>query len=279
MLFRSLGEIFDATGQRDRAINEYQIALRATDDTDGAHALASKLLEGPGITDPILHRFDFDDFPRTSSIVALPAQYTPEARLAELEGTVTVAVAVASDGSLQDLNVVDSLGLGLDEAALVAAGRSPPVQSAVVRFGFFLASKQSRWHLLRVAFATPIGVSRPHFVSTNYPGGSDMSPTALDSARILAAIGRQRQALAIVTFDVDEVGNPANIRAEGATEELWGDEAVSFVRLWKFSPATKEGKPVEVPCTLDLAWTEEALTPESLVSAVEVLGTIRKPAQ
>lgn len=47
--------------------------------------------------------------------------YSPEARLAELEGTVTIAATVTANGSVTDLRVVKPLGLGLDKAAKAAA--------------------------------------------------------------------------------------------------------------------------------------------------------------
>jgi tetratricopeptide (TPR) repeat protein len=42
-----LGKIFDITGQRDRAVNEYNLALNTKDDTRGALAEAQKYLETP----------------------------------------------------------------------------------------------------------------------------------------------------------------------------------------------------------------------------------------
>ncbi len=42
-----LGEIFDVTGQRDRAINEYQRALQTKDNTQGALDLANKYIQKP----------------------------------------------------------------------------------------------------------------------------------------------------------------------------------------------------------------------------------------
>ena len=42
-----LGKIFDVTGQRDRAINEYQQAVRTKDDTQGAQEEANKYLQQP----------------------------------------------------------------------------------------------------------------------------------------------------------------------------------------------------------------------------------------
>ena len=43
----NLGKIFDITGQRERAVNEYQLAIRTRDDTQGAQAEAGKYLEKP----------------------------------------------------------------------------------------------------------------------------------------------------------------------------------------------------------------------------------------
>ena len=42
-----LGKIFDTTGQRDRAVNEYQLAIQTRDDTDGAQGLARRYLQTP----------------------------------------------------------------------------------------------------------------------------------------------------------------------------------------------------------------------------------------
>ena len=43
----NLGKIFDVTGQRDRAVNEYQLALRTKDNTQGAQEEAAKYLKKP----------------------------------------------------------------------------------------------------------------------------------------------------------------------------------------------------------------------------------------
>jgi tetratricopeptide (TPR) repeat protein len=42
-----LGNIFDATGQRDRAVNEYRQALQTNDNTQGALSEARKYLKAP----------------------------------------------------------------------------------------------------------------------------------------------------------------------------------------------------------------------------------------
>ncbi|HXK05960.1 MAG TPA: M1 family aminopeptidase [Verrucomicrobiae bacterium] len=43
----NLGHIFDITGQRERAVNEYNLALRTKDDTQGAQEEAGKYLKTP----------------------------------------------------------------------------------------------------------------------------------------------------------------------------------------------------------------------------------------
>jgi len=43
----NLGEIFDVTGQRERAVNEYQLAQRTRDNTQGAQDIAAKYLKTP----------------------------------------------------------------------------------------------------------------------------------------------------------------------------------------------------------------------------------------
>ncbi len=43
----NLGKIFDMTGQRDRAVNEYNLAVRTRDDTQGAQEEAAKYLKDP----------------------------------------------------------------------------------------------------------------------------------------------------------------------------------------------------------------------------------------
>ena len=43
----NLGNIFDITGQRERAVNEYNLAVRTKDNTQGAQEKAAKYLKSP----------------------------------------------------------------------------------------------------------------------------------------------------------------------------------------------------------------------------------------
>ena len=95
------------------------------------------------------------------------AEYSREARIAELEGSVAFAATIAPDGAAHDLRLVDPPGIGLDDAVEAAALRwsfvpgltedGPAPMLAMIELEFLSASKQSRRHLLRAEFGTPRG--------------------------------------------------------------------------------------------------------------------------
>lgn len=272
----NLGEIFDTTNQRDRAVRQYQLAAATSDNTGGAQAVVALHLRGiVPIGDMSLHKALLRTVTVPKPVGEIPGEYSQEARLAELEGTVTLTASVAADGSVAGLRIEKPLGLGLDEAAAAAVSRwqfepgttedGPATMSTTVALNFVLPSKQSRWHLLRVVFGTPEASVRPRFVSTGYPGGNGIDARAFDSARLVSVMGRQ--ALVTLSFDVDRVGRPVHFQIQRATEPVWGDEAISFVEKWKFLPGIKNGNPVSTPCTLDLVWSEREFTASSLAWA------------
>jgi TonB family protein len=278
-----LGEILDVTRQQSRAAWEYQAALRTRDDTDGAQAFAADRLKGVKGARSALHHVSSENlsgaFPTPT--INIPVHYSVEGRIAGLEGTVFLVGTVAANGSATNFQVVQPLGLGLDDAALQAATHwtfepkridAVPNQSTTVRADFLLPAKESRWHLLRVVFATPEGVSRPHFLSAPYPQGDGISPPARDSASLLKLMGRQ--AVVTLAFEVNEAGHPMLIHVQEASEPIWGGEAASLVRNWRFSPARKNGVAVRVPCTIDLVWGEKQFTQHSLQVAAATFGAL-----
>jgi protein TonB len=62
-------------------------------------------------------------------------QYSEQARIARLQGSVTFDVVIGVDGKPRDIRVAKSLGLGLDEnaSAAVANWRFSPVPKAARR--------------------------------------------------------------------------------------------------------------------------------------------------
>lgn len=271
-----LGELFDIAGERDRSVVEYRLALRTNDNTEGAQELATLRLNEQGNRDkPVFHHVQAEYIRSPKPIVKSTSHFSQEARAAELEGAVTVTATIAADGSVRDVAVDTPLGLGLDEEAAAAAKRwsfepaatqrGPKEETTNISFNFLLPSKRSRWHLVGVSFTTPDGELRPRFSKSDYPLGDGVGPAAKEEARLIAAMGRQ--ALVTLSFDIDQSGQPVNFRIEAATEPVWGTEAISFVRRWRFSPGIRDGYPVEVPCKLYLAWGEKPFTDRSLPRA------------
>jgi len=279
-----LADIFDRSGQHDRAVNEYRLAIKTGDDTGGAQQLANDYLE----REPI----QSDQLPRTAPaafrrrlmpIGPEPTQqtepeYSEEARAAGLEGTVFVEAAIAADGALLNLKVTSPLGLGLDEKAIdaVRQWRFPPpapaqLPSASVAVNFLLPSKLSRWHLVGASFQPPEGASRPVFLTEPYPLGAGVSDKAMDEGAVMAAI--RRAATITLQFDVDEQGVPGNFQVLAASAPVWENEAIAVVRNWRFTPGAKDGKPMPVPCTLDLVWGQKIWSAATLAQMREKLGT------
>jgi len=190
-----LGKIFDISGQHDRAVNEYRHAKQA-DVAQAFRAIGEPIQK----TDP---------------------EYTEEARLAELEGTVVLRGTIGEDGFAHDLAVIQPLGLGLDEKAIEAVRQwhyQPAATAGQIAVDFRLPSKQSRWHLIQVQFDTP-GNSRPTFTNAPYPIGAGIGPEAMEEGRLVAAMGRL--ATAKLTFEVDEHGVPVHFQVPNASEPVW----------------------------------------------------------
>jgi len=222
----------------------------------------------------------------TTPVPPLPkveAQYTDEARLAGLEGSVWVTGTVAADGSMQNPQVDRPLGLGLDERAIAAAaqlrfasGRQQP-QTVTVPIDFTLPSKQSRWHLVEAEFKTPAGASRPTFAAADYPLGPGIGLAAYEEAEILSVVGRA--ASARVSFDIDERGYPGNFLVVNASAKEWGPEAVRVVKNWRFHPGIRAGMPVSVPCTLSLVWGPEEFKSRAIAGQLGVMYPPPPPSE
>ncbi len=258
-----LARIFDLTGQRDRAVNEYRQAVRTGDNTSGALDEAKEHLEQAGFTvDALIVK----DGTAAEPIRRTEPEYTDEARLAELEGTVVLSGVINESGLAENLQVSTPLGLGLDEKAMEAVkqwqfepGLSPPFRrQANIYVSFRLPSKRSLWHLIGVHFDPPAGVARPVFTSALYPIGAGIGPDAREEGSVLVAIGRL--ATAMLSFDIDEHGVPGGLQTLNASEAMWGAEAAALIGQWRFTPAAKNGIPVPSHCRMELVWGEKELT-------------------
>jgi len=170
-------------------------------------------------------------------------EYSEEARKAALEGAVILQIVIGTDGQARDLKVLRSLGMGLDETAIAAVsnwqfhpgakdGQPVPV-FAQIEVNFRML--QVTWHLARAEFHLPQGAPRPIVEKVSAPH----------------VAGNASNASATLTFDIDEKGEPVNLRTDKASDEEWASNVTAALRKWKFTPASKDGNPISVSCTMD----------------------------
>jgi TonB family protein len=264
-----LGRIFEATGQHDRAQNEYRKAVQTGDNTNGALDEANQNLNTPLAVKRV---------PFSEPIQKTDPEYTDQARLAELEGTVVLTAMIDQEGFARNLEVVSPLGLGLDEKAIEAVKQwhfRPVVNQSLlsvtirITVEFRLSPKQSRWHLIQAQFDNPPGTTPPVFVNILYPIGAGIGPEAMEEGRLVVAMGRL--ATARLRFEVDEHGVPSHFKIPNASEAIWGSEAMALVGQWRFTPGMRNGIAVPVPCTVELVWGKRELSASRLADVRESL--------
>ncbi len=172
--------------------------------------------------------------------------YTAEARLAKLEGSVLLSVVVGADGHPRDIQVVRSLGLGLDESAVEnvrawhfkpGARSGIPVAAMVNEEVFFRPQRTLwDWHVGRVVFQPPALAARPVLMKVKFPATVDL----------------EENAAVTIAFDIGPKGAPVNLRVVKSSDTRWESELLAAVRDgWGFQPGMADGKPVIVP-----AWFE-----------------------
>ncbi|MBN8730314.1 MAG: TonB family protein [Acidobacteria bacterium] len=207
----------------------------------------------------------------TSPVEIVHPSYSPDARLAELEGVVLLGARIGTDGLARDIRVNRPLGFGLDERAVEALHQwrfkpamrdGSPVEAYVqVPIPFLIAEKASRWHLLRLDFESPEDASPPRLLSTSFPPGAGISAGAVEHASLVLAI--KRCAKVTLSFDIGPGGAPANILVEESSDKIWDQEAAVVVQSWRFAPATFDGAAEPTRATVTLAWGRKALDAES----------------
>jgi TonB family protein len=167
--------------------------------------------------------------------------YTQEARLARLEGSVLLSLIVGKDAKPREIRVERPLGLGLDENAAAKVREwifrpgTKDGMPADVLINVELFFRRPRglweWHLARAAFDPPAGASRPVVIETRYPAASDT----------------EQNVLVQVSFDVDIQGMARNTRVEKSSDPKWDAEIIAALSDgWRFQPGFEDGNPVAV---------------------------------
>jgi TonB family protein len=155
--------------------------------------------------------------------------YTDQARMARLTGTVVVKLIVEQDATLRDVHVSKSLGMGLDEKALEAVKTwqfmpgtmdgKPVAVLTTVAVNFQLLTGRSDWRMTRMSFD---GAER-ELASADYPD----EPAA------------EQYATVSVAFDIDDSGAPRNLRVDQSTDPKSEPEVLAMLSRWRFTPGAQ----------------------------------------
>jgi TonB family protein len=199
----------------------------------GLAASAQVFQPGPGIVAPFV------------AAKAAP-EYSAEARLAKLEGSVLLSLVVGADGQSSDIQVARPLGLGLDESAVenVRAWQfkpgtkaGSPVAVQVNEEVFFRPQRTLwDWHVVRAIFRPPALAKRPVLIQVKFPPAIDL----------------EQNATVTIAMDIGPKGIPANLRVVKSSDARWESELLSALSAgWRFRPGMMNGQPVAVP-----AWFE-----------------------
>jgi len=183
---------------------------------------------GPGVAAPFV-------------VAKAKPEYTAEALLAKLEGSVLLSVVVDAEGHPRDIHVDRTLGLGLDESAIenvrhwqFKAGTKDGTPVAVqVNEEVFYHTQRTLWdwHAVRAAFQTPDGAVRPIVIKTKFP----------------ATVDEEENASVTISFDIDKKGVPANASVVKSSDSKWEKELLAALADgWRFRPGVRDGKTVVV---------------------------------
>jgi TonB family protein len=179
-------------------------------------------------------------------------QYTPEARAAGLQGTLTLYVEVDAIGKPSDIEVMEGLGMGLDEAAINAVRqwqyRPNPDAADLFQDGFELE--------LPFRLDTPDSwfVAGQHykFSTADLERYGDMpQPAAIHYVAPDAAACREPGAT-VVRLTVGKDGTPRDVHLAPAGGAA-GDAVVKAVQSWKFNRAHGKEKAVEAQGYVEFA--------------------------
>ncbi len=206
-------------------------------------------------------------------------EYSEEARKAKYSGSVVVSVVVGIDGRADQIGVVKSLGMGLDEKAVAAVqqwrfrpgvkdGNPVPVR-AMIEVNFRLLDDPALPSVnsgeMRSAPAAPL-TTRPPAVYTARAGnvsGSDVysvgngtTPprviTKVDPGYTVEARAARLSGSVMLSVVVNTDGRAENISVVKSLGMGLDEMAVACLQQWAFQPGTNQGVPVKVRAQVEI---------------------------
>jgi TonB family protein len=187
-------------------------------------------------------------------------EYSEEARLAKLEGSVLLSLVVGADGHPRDIQVARPLGLGLDENAVEnvrawqfqpGTRNGTPVDVLVNEEIFFRPQRTLwDWHLVRAIFQPPPLATRPILTKVKFPATVDV----------------EQNASVTIAFHIGPNGIPGQLRVVKSSDARWEMELLSAMSGgWRFRPGTVDGKPVAMPAWFEFVRGSHSPIPPALI--------------
>ena len=221
--------------------------------------------EASGQAPPSPAEFSFPDaseqipFLPVKEFFRVEPKYTEEARQAQLEGTVALYVEVPPYGIAENVRVLRSLGLGLEEKAVEAvrqwrfepATRDGELVTAatIVLVDFHLPAdvKMTMGLANKAMTAGQIYRVGPDSGVTSPEALSRVEPTYTEQGR-----DAHRQGVVVLYFEITSEGRPQNIQVLRSVGLGLDESAQESLRQWTYKPAMKDGKPVTVMLTVEV---------------------------
>jgi TonB family protein len=167
------------------------------------------------------------------------AEYSPEARVAVLQGTVVLSLEVTPAGAVRQVRVRRGLGLGLDEMAVAAAkqwryqpfdGDRPLMTVAEIPFQL---EPPGPWRVVGSKFSFPPAAVQGRWVKPVLQGYRGPESQACTKDLVYVP----------VDLTVGEDGKPGEVRVSAAIDANIATAAVEAVQSWLFQPGTAGGTP------------------------------------
>ena len=209
-----------------------------------AQDLVYRLAE-PGVSAPVL-------------VKEVKADYTPDAKTAQVEGSVKLECVVTSDGSVSNPRVVQPLHPSLDAAALKALSQwqfkpgtkdgKPVAVRVEIEMTFALRDRPQASHR-GPALGTPEvlkkedGVTLPAIVRETKP----TYPPSVMQQGVQGSVKLE----CVVLPD----GTVGDVRVRERLHPELDEEAMRSLRQWIFKPGTKDGTAVPVQVEVEMSFT------------------------
>ena len=181
--------------------------------------------------------------------------YTEQARLAAVQGTVVVYAEITKDGSPENLRILRSLGFGLDEEAMKAVQQwqfePDPEDEKPSRVATYVPV---RFRLDRQMYGGQLPGEGSNEIYQIAEGGITV-PRVLSRAAPLyteEAQTAKREGTVVLFAEISSAGVVGNVVVLHGLGKGLDESAVRAIKQWKFSPALKDGRPVAVMITIEM---------------------------